>query len=79
MNEMKMQKNPINNRTDQVKKEICETEERTLKLSSQRRIKKNSRKVKKACLIYGISLKEKKFKIIGVPGKDREKEVRKLI
>jgi len=61
---MKMQKKKkdINNRTDQVKRKICETEERPLKLFSQRRIKINFFKLKKACFIYGVSLKEKIFK-----------------
>lgn len=36
---MQKKKKDINNRTDQVKRKICETEERPLKLFSQRRIK----------------------------------------
>lgn len=42
MSEVKMQKKKkIINRTDQVKRKICETEESPLELFNQRRIKKN--------------------------------------
>lgn len=58
---MKMQKKKkknINNRTDQVKRKICESEERLLKLFSQR-IKKNFLKIEESLLHLWDIIKRK--------------------